>query len=234
MDAVILAGGEGRRLRPYTSVLPKPLMPVGDLPILEVILRQLKSAGLREITLSVGYLSSLIRAYCGDGEKFDLEISYVSETAPLGTAGPLQLLEAPNSAFIVMNGDVLTDLDFRALHKFHENNEQLLTIATFEKEVQIPLGVLELSEDGTIADYREKPTFYNPVSMGIYCCSPEILDYLPAGERFDLPDLVMALLADGQRVRSYPHPGYWLDIGNHEDYERAQYVVTEATKQDGD
>ena len=207
-------------------------MPVGELPILEVILRQLKSAGLQKISLSVGYLSSLIRAYCGDGEKLGLDISYVSETKPLGTAGPLQLLKAPDKPFIVMNGDILTDLDFGQLYEYHETSGQLLTVATFKKEVKIPLGVLELGEENIILDYKEKPTFHNPVSMGIYCCSPKILDYLPNGQRFDLPDLVMALLADGQCVRSYPHPGYWLDIGNHDDYELAQDLVLETIGRD--
>lgn len=222
MRAIILAGGEGRRLRPYTTVLPKPLMPVGDKPILEIILRQLVAHGFKIVAISVGYLSGLIEAYCGNGSQQGVEITYVRETVALGTAGPLQLVERGTEPFLVMNGDVLTNLDYRQLYEYHCQHGQLLTVATYNKEVKIQLGVLTLDQDNLISSYTEKPTLYHPVSMGVYCCSPEVLNYLPQGQRFDLPDLVRALINDGKPVRAFKHDGYWLDIGNHDDYERAQ------------
>jgi NDP-mannose synthase len=222
MRAVILAGGEGRRLRPYTTVLPKPLMPVGDKPILEIILHQLASHSFQDITVSVGYLSGLIEAYCADGSRFGTQLTYVRETEPLGTAGPLQLIESDKNPFLVMNGDVLTNLNYRALYEYHLQNGQLLTVATYRKQVQIQLGVLTLDDENIITEYTEKPTLHYPVSMGVYCCSPEVLDYLPRGKRFDLPDLVRTLIENHKPVRAFLHDGFWLDIGNQDDYEKAQ------------
>lgn len=208
-------------MRPYTTVLPKPLLPLGDKPVLEHIIQQLAQQGLREIVLSVGYLGGLIEAYFGDGSKLGLSLDYVRENEPLGTVGPIKLLERSEEPFLVMNGDILSDFDFSALSRFHIKRAPLLTVATYKKDVKIDLGVLELEGD-SITSYTEKPILHHAVSMGIYCCSPNVLEYIPNGKRFDLPDLVNALIRDGQRVSSFRHHGYWLDIGRHEDYQKAQ------------
>lgn len=221
MKAIILAGGEGRRLRPYTTVLPKPLMPLGDRPILEHLICQLKNFNIKEIVLSVGYLAELIEAYFGDGSKYGVNISYLRENKPLGTAGPIRNIESVDEPFLVMNGDILTDLDFDALIAFHKKKGHALTIATYKKEVQIQLGVLDVNADCSVTGYTEKPVLDHTVSMGIYYCNPLVKKYIPEDSRFDLPDLVKKMLADGQTVNAYSHTGYWLDIGRHEDYEHA-------------
>jgi NDP-sugar pyrophosphorylase family protein len=221
MQAIILAGGQGRRLLPYTAVLPKPLMPVGDVPILEVVVRQLKRAGFTDITMAVGYLAELLMAYFGDGQKLGVRIRYSREDTPLGTAGPLGLIERPSEPFLVMNGDLLTTLDYRALWMRHCERGAIATLATFGRDVKIDLGVIESDADGLVTGYIEKPTYHYSVSTGIYIFQPDVLDYVPAGVRLDLPDLVRALLAAGRQVATYPFEGIWLDIGRWEDYERA-------------
>lgn len=221
MQAIILAGGQGRRLLPYTAVLPKPLMPIGDVPILEVVVRQLKRAGFMDITMAVGYLAELLMAYFGDGQKLGVRIRYSREDTPLGTAGPLGLIERPSEPFLVMNGDLLTTLDYRALWMRHCERGAIATLATFGRDVKIDLGVIESDADGLVTGYIEKPTYHYSVSTGIYIFQPDVLDYVPAGVRLDLPDLVRALLAAGRQVATYPFEGIWLDIGRWEDYERA-------------
>lgn len=221
MQAIILAGGQGRRLLPYTAVLPKPLMPIGDVPILEVVVRQLKRAGFTDITMAVGYLAELLMAYFGDGQKLGVRIRYSREDTPLGTAGPLGLIERPSEPFLVMNGDLLTTLDYRALWMRHCERGAIATLATFGRDVKIDLGVIESDADGLVTGYIEKPTYHYSVSTGIYIFQPDVLDYVPAGVRLDLPDLVRALLAAGRQVATYPFEGIWLDIGRWEDYERA-------------
>lgn len=221
MQAIILAGGQGRRLLPYTAVLPKPLMPIGDVPILEVVVRQLKRAGFMDITMAVGYLAELLMAYFGDGQKLGVQIRYSREETPLGTAGPLGLIERPSEPFLVMNGDLLTTLDYRALWMRHCERGAIATLATFGRDVKIDLGVIESDADGLVTGYIEKPTYHYSVSTGIYIFQPDVLDYVPAGVRLDLPDLVRALLAAGRQVATYPFEGIWLDIGRWEDYERA-------------
>ena len=221
MQAIILAGGQGRRLLPYTAVLPKPLMPIGDVPILEVVVRQLKRAGFMDITMAVGYLAELLMAYFGDGQKLGVRIRYSREETPLGTAGPLGLIERPSEPFLVMNGDLLTTLDYRALWMRHCERGAIATLATFGRDVKIDLGVIESDADGLVTGYIEKPTYHYSVSTGIYIFQPGVLDYVPAGVRLDLPDLVRALLAAGRQVATYPFEGIWLDIGRWEDYERA-------------
>jgi NDP-sugar pyrophosphorylase family protein len=215
--AILLAGGRGTRLAPYTRVLPKPLMPVGDMPILEILLRQLRRAGVRNVTLSVGYLASLLEAYFGDGERFGLSIEY----SPLGTAGPLALLEGVDDTFLVMNGDLLTTLDVRDIVREHRRRGAIATLGLFPKEVKIDLGVIKTDSDGRIVDYIEKPTLSYEVSVGMYAMQPEVLEYVPRGERLDLPDLIRRLTADGRLVVGHRFTGYWLDIGRHEDYEAA-------------
>lgn len=221
MQAIILAGGQGRRLQPYTAVLPKPLMPIGDVPILEVVVRQLKRAGFVDITMAVGYLAELLMAYFGDGEKLGVTIRYSREEQPLGTAGPLGLIERPSEPFLVMNGDLLTTLDYRALWIHHRERGAIATLATFRRDVKIDLGVIESDAGGFVTGYIEKPTYHYSVSTGIYVFQPDVLDYVPTGIRLDLPDLVRTLLAVGCQVATYPFEGIWLDIGRWDDYERA-------------
>jgi NDP-sugar pyrophosphorylase family protein len=221
MQAVILAGGKGRRLRPYTTVLPKPLMPLGDMPIIEVVLRQLAAAGFDQVTVAVGYLAELLMAYCGDGSKFGLKLHYSREEEPLGTAGPLALVDGLDDTFLVMNGDVLTSLDLRGLVQQHRVNGAVATIATHQRQQQINYGIIESDEKGQVTAYIEKPTHHYRVSMGIYVLEPAVLSLIPRGRYLDLPDLVRQLMAAGQPVLAYPFDGYWLDIGRHDDYEQA-------------
>ncbi len=221
MRAIILAGGKGTRLAPYTTVLPKPLMPVGEMPILEIVIRQLQSKGFDNITLATGYLAELLMAYCGDGSKFNTHIDYSHEEQPLGTAGPIALVPNLDDTFLVMNGDLLTTIDYHAMLKYHHERKALATIACFQRDVKIDLGVINVDADHWIADYIEKPTYHYSVSMGIYLFEPEILKYIPVNQRLDLPELVLKLMKDGVKVNVFNFDGYWLDIGRHDDYERA-------------
>jgi len=221
MRAIILAGGQGRRLRPYTTILPKPLMPVGEKPILEIVVSQLCRAGFTHLTFAVGYLGGLIQAYFGRGERFGIEVDYSFEEAPLGTAGPLSLLDGFGSDFLVMNGDLLTDVDYRTLMCFHKERGAICTVSMYRKLVPISLGVLQLNDTDNVVGYTEKPTLQYPVSMGIYCFRPEVLKYLPRNQHCDLPELVLRLIAAGEKVQAYRHEGRWLDIGRPEDYELA-------------
>jgi NDP-sugar pyrophosphorylase family protein len=220
MRAVILAGGKGQRLRPYTTVLPKPLMPIGDMPILEVVLRQLKAAGITRITMAVGHLAELLQAFFGNGARFGLEIDYSFEHKPLGTVGPLTLIEglASEREFLVMNGDVLTTIDYSKLVDRHREAGAEVTIATYPREVKIDFGVIEVGDQDLLTGYIEKPRFDYRVSMGIYCFDARVLERLEPGGYCDLPDLVKSLLAEGRKVASYPFDGYWLDIGRPDDY----------------
>ena len=221
MKAVILAGGKGRRLAPYTAVLPKPLMPIGDVPILEVVIRQLRHAGFEDITLAVGYLAELLVAYFGDGSKLGVRIHYSREEQPLGTAGPLGLLDRWNEPFLVMNGDLLTTLNYRLMWDHHHLNSAIATLATYQRDVTIDLGVIETDEGGWVQNYIEKPTYHYTVSSGVYVFAPKALEYIPRGEHMDLPDLILKLLAAGHQIATYPFDGYWLDIGRQDDYELA-------------
>ena len=222
--AVILAGGKGSRLYPYTTVFPKPLMPLQEKPILEIVLHQLKQAGVVHVTLAVGYLAELIQAYFGKGDRLGITIDYSRESEPLGTAGPLRLIEELESDFLVMNGDILCTLDYADMFRFHQSHGQLATVGTYRKEVRIDLGVLELDAADQIMDYIEKPVLYYQVSMGVYCFRPEVLQYIPADQRFDLPDLIKQLIEKEQVPQAYRFQGQWLDIGRHEDYAEAQQI----------
>jgi NDP-sugar pyrophosphorylase family protein len=223
--AVILAGGKGSRLGPYTTVLPKPLLPVGDRAILDVVVRQLRQFGFRELTLAVGHLSHLVRAVMGDGSSYGVEISYHEEDEPLGTVGPLATIEGLDDSFLVMNGDVLTALDYADLVAAHRESGNVLTIASHRRDVQTEYGVLHL--DGNAGDtrlvrgYEEKPALRYVVSMGVYVLDPAVLKYIEEGQHLDLPELVLRLLAANEQVGSYLYEGYWLDIGRHDDYEKA-------------
>jgi NDP-mannose synthase len=223
MRAIILAGGKGQRLRPYTTVLPKPLMPIGDMPILEVVLRQLRRAGITRVTIAVGYLAELVQAFFGDGRRLGLAIDYSFEERPLGTVGPLTLIPdlRNEKSFLMMNGDLLTTLDYRGLIDRHAQSSAAATIATFRREVKIDFGVVESDATRRITGYVEKPSFEYRVSMGIYCFDSRVLDRLSDGEYRDFPDLVKTLVAAGEYVQSYPFDGYWLDIGRPDDYSTA-------------
>jgi NDP-sugar pyrophosphorylase family protein len=220
MRAVILAGGKGTRLAPYTTVLPKPLMPIGDMPILEIVIRQLARHGFTDITLAVGHLAELVMAYCGDGSKFGTNIDYSREEEPLGTAGPISLIPNLNQPFLVMNGDLLATLDYPAMWKYHRERGAIATLASHRRDIKIDLGVIE-SENGWVKDYIEKPTYHYSVSTGIYIFDPVILEYIERGMHLDLPELMLRLLKSGQKVNIYNFDGYWLDIGRHDDYETA-------------
>jgi NDP-mannose synthase len=218
--AVILAGGKGTRLRPYTTVLPKPLVPVGDRPILELVIRQLARHGFERIDISVGHLGSLIEAYLGSIElPQGVELRYCWEDAPLGTAGALTQIPDLDEPFLAMNGDVLTTLDYAQLMRFHRGHEGALTIAARQRNVDIDLGVIE-SDDGFVTAYVEKPTMRFDVSMGVYVYDPEILELIPA-RRFDFPDVVNAMLEAGRKVAVYNADGVWFDIGTAGEHERA-------------
>ena len=222
MKAVILAGGKGARLRPYTKILPKPLMPIGDMPILEILLRQMKHTNLIDhAILTVGYLEELLRAFFKDGARFGLKIDYSFEEFPLGTAGPLSLIDGLTETFLVTNGDVLTTLDLADLVRYHRAKAAAATIAMHARQIKVDLGVLELDDGDRITGYIEKPTYDFNVSMGIYVFEPRVLDYLPKTQHLDFPDLVLKLLAADEKVIGYPFSGYWQDLGRHEDYEQA-------------
>jgi len=222
MRAIILAGGRGTRLAPYTYVLPKPMMPVGDKAILEILLRQMKRAGINDVVLTVGHLAGLMQAFFQDGQQFDLNITYSFEPKPLGTAGPLSLIPGLDKTFLVCNGDVLTTLDINKFITFHNQNGGICTIAMHERQVKIDLGVIERNpEDYRLIDYIEKPTLDFSVSMGMYIFEPKVLDYIPDGNYLDFPDLVHRLLDAGEKVIGYPFEGYWMDLGNPEDYAKA-------------
>jgi NDP-sugar pyrophosphorylase family protein len=221
MKAVVLAGGRGTRLAPYTHILPKPLVPIGDMPILEVILRQMKRAGIHDVVLTVGHLAGLMRSYFGEGEKLDLRISYQEEDQPLGTAGPLASVPGLGQTFLVTNGDVLTNLQLRELVSFHERAGGAATIAVHKRQVRVDLGVVESDADGFVTGYIEKPTFDYTVSMGIYVFEPRVLEFIPRGEYMDFPDLVLKIIAAGGRINGYLFDGYWRDLGRRDDYERA-------------
>jgi NDP-sugar pyrophosphorylase family protein len=224
MRAVILAGGLGMRLRPYTTVLPKPLMPVGDRPVLDIIVRQLKSAGCERITISTGYLAELIEAFFGAGDKYGVHIDYFRESEPLGTVGSLALIDDFVDDALVMNGDILTDLDYARMLAEHRATDAVATIATSVREVEITLGVPQFGHDDDktrITGFVEKPRIDYQASMGVFCLSPRAVSYIDPGEHLDLPELVLRLVERGEVARAWPSNDYWLDMGQHDDYEQA-------------
>ncbi len=218
---VILAGGKGTRLKPYTTVFPKPLMPIGDMPILEVVLRQLKLYGFEKITISVSHLADLIRTFFGDGSQLGLDISYCMEDKPLGTGGSISLVEDITETFLVMNGDLLTTLDYSAIVRSHIDSGSVATIGVFPREVKIDFGVLELGREGELVAYREKPKFEYMVSMGVNVFNKSVLEFIPEGEYLDIPTLMMNLKKMGKKVTTFRSECEWLDIGRPDDYEQA-------------
>jgi NDP-sugar pyrophosphorylase family protein len=221
MRAVILAGGKGTRLAPYTNVFPKPLVPIGDMPILQVVICQLKQCGFTHITLTVGHLATLLQAFFRDGSQFGVKIDYVVEDKPLGTAGPLAFVPGLDETFLVMNGDLLTTLDYGELVRYHRQMGTVATVAMHKRQVKIDLGVIQLDGGNRIKAYTEKPKYDYNVSMGVYVFEPHILEHIPSGEYFDFPTLVQHLLDHEEPVSGYPFSGYWLDIGRPDDYQQA-------------
>jgi NDP-sugar pyrophosphorylase family protein len=229
LRAVILAGGKGTRLHPFTVSFPKPLVPLGDRPVLEVLLQRLARHGVTDVTLTLGHLAELVKAYFV--QRRDLlgatQLRYVEEARPTGTAGSLASVLGLDRTFLVMNGDLLTNLDFHALVEFHRREGALLTIAAHTREVKIDLGVLQLDGRGGLTGYVEKPTHNYHVSMGIYVYEPAVLKYIRPDTYLDFPDLVLRLLAHGERVCAYQTDCVWLDIGRPDDYARAQQLFAE-------
>jgi NDP-sugar pyrophosphorylase family protein len=217
MRAVMLAGGKGTRLAPYTTILPKPLLPIVDVPVAEILIRQLAAAGVGRVTMAVGHLAGLLQAYFGDGSRFGVEIDYSVEDEARGTAGPLALVEGLDEAFLVVNGDLLTTLDFDEMVRFHKSSGAIATVGVFRHDLMIELGVLSTNGDD-ITDYTEKPHHAYEVSVGAYVMEPAALEPIPAAATFDLPDLIKALIAAGDTVKAFRFEGRWLDIGRPQDY----------------
>jgi NDP-sugar pyrophosphorylase family protein len=212
------------RLRPYTTVLPKPLMPIADRPILDIVVRQLRHHGFERVTMATGHLAELIEVFFRDGESYGITIDYFREDEPLGTVGALAMLDDLDGDVLVMNGDILTDLDYGAFLEDHAASGAAASIATTKRHVTISLGVLEREDPQDperLTNYREKPEIDYEASMGIYCFSPSALAHIERGERLDFPDLVLRLIAAGERVRGVQMDCYWLDIGRPSDYEQA-------------
>ena len=219
--AVILAGGKGTRLRPYTIVLPKPLMPIGEYPILELVIRQLVSHGFDHITIAVNHQAELIKAFFGDGSKWNVKIDYSLEDRPLGTMAPLKLIKDLPSNFLVMNGDILTDLDYSAFYSKHLENETLFSISSHKRDSKIDYGVLETNSEGVLTGFIEKPISSYEVSMGIYLVNKDALSFIPDNQPFGFDDLMLKLLSNSKTVMVNSFNGYWLDIGRPDDYMQA-------------
>ena len=218
--AVILAGGMGTRLRPYTVVLPKPLMPIGDFPILEVVIRQLVHYGYDHITLAVNHQAALIRAFFGDGSDWNVRIDYSQENEPLGTIGPLRLINELPENFLVMNGDVLTDLNFSQFYDDHVKSNRIFSISSYERSQKVDYGVLETNKENILENFKEKPTTNYQIAMGIYMVNKKILDYVPSSA-YGFDNLMHDLIKDKSQVQVRPFSGYWLDIGRPDDYMKA-------------
>ena len=222
MKAVIQAGGKGKRLMPYTTVLPKPLMPVGNEPVLILLLKWLRRNGTRDVFITTGHLGHLIQSVCGDGRQWDMQITYVEEPELLGTVGGLALIdEGLDDAFLVINGDVLTNLNLPAFSAFHRSHDAMLSIAVAQRQVHIDFGVIE-TDEGEITKFREKPVLSYKVSMGVYCMDPKVLDYIPKGVPFGIDNLVNCLMGKKLPIQTFVHDGTWLDIGRIEDFQKAQ------------
>lgn len=219
--AIILAGGKGTRLKPYTVVLPKPLMPVGDYPILEVIIRQLSKAGFDHITMAVNHQADIIKAYFGDGSRWNLKIDYSFENKPLSTMGPLSLIDDLPDNFLVMNGDILSDIDYGAFYTNHEKRESVFTVSTYIREHINLYGVIETDATGHLSEFREKPISRFQVSMGIYMANRSVLSLIPRGESYGFDTLMLDLLAKKTPAYIEEFKGYWLDIGRPDDYIQA-------------
>jgi NDP-sugar pyrophosphorylase family protein len=219
--AVVLAGGKGTRLRPYTVVLPKPLMPIGDYPILEVIVRQLVQHGFTHITLAVNHQAELIKAFFGNGVKWNIAIDYSLEDQPLSTMGPLKLIPDLPENFLVMNGDILTDLSFGDFYRKHVDDKRLFTISSHKREQLIDYGVLEMDDSNNLIGFVEKPRTNYEVSMGIYMVNRKIIEFIPENIPYGFDSLMLDLLNAKYDVAVQSYDGHWLDIGRPDDYMEA-------------
>lgn len=219
--AVILAGGKGTRLKPYTISLPKPLVPIGELPIIEIIIRQLAKYGFDHITITVNHMAEIIKAYCGDGSKWNVKIDYSLEDKPLSTMGPLKLIKDLPEDFLVMNGDVLTDLDLEKFYNNHVTNKNIFTISAYARLQKVDYGVLEVGSDNELVNFVEKPITQYNVSMGVYMASKKILEFIPENQLYGFDHLMIDLIKFNQPATVRIHKGYWLDIGRPDDYEKA-------------
>lgn len=221
--AVLLAGGKGTRLYPYTLTMPKPLVPISDdVPIIEIIIRQLVRYGFDHITITVNHMADMIRAFCGDGSKWGIKIDYSLETKPLSTMGPLKLIKDLPENFLVMNGDVMTDLDFGAFYDAHVKDGNIFTISAYERDNKIDYGVLEMDESGRLVGFREKPVLHYHVSMGVYMMNRKCLDVIPEDTFYGFDHLMVELIARHTPAVVKTFKGYWMDIGRPEDYETAR------------
>ena len=227
MQAVILAGGKGTRLRPFTTSLPKPLVPVGDLPIIDIVLRQLRHRGFREVILSTGHLAELIMAYCGSGRKWGLRIRYVREDKPLSTAGALKLIRGLREDFLTINGDVLTDLDFGSLVRRHRRSGAAATIAVCERQTVVDFGTIRLDEQDRVQSYVEKPSYRYLVSMGVNVFDRKVIRHIRPGEALGIPELIARLRGAGLPVIGFRNRASWLDIGRPQDYQEAQDIFAD-------
>ncbi len=225
--AVILAGGKGTRLLPYTIVLPKPLMPVGDIPILEIVVRQLVHDGFCHITMAVSHQAELIQAFFGDGVRWGCDIDYSIEPQPLGTMGPLRLIKDLPEQFLIMNGDILTDLSYARFFEEHISGGRLFTVAVTDRVQTSEYGVMKTGEDGSVIGFQEKPVSPLTVSMGIYLAHRRVIDLIPDNAPFGFDDLMISMLRRGERIDSVRHIGHWLDIGRSEDYLQAASLFEE-------
>ncbi len=222
MRAIILAGGKGTRLRPFTYSLPKPLMPIGgEMPILEIILTQLKKNEFTDITIAVNYMAKIIKAFFGDGSDWGLNIDYSFEEKPLNTIGPLTLIGDLPENFLVMNGDILTDLNYKKFFEWHIRNKHEISIATFKRASKIDFGVLKYNENQEIFEFVEKPEYHFNVSMGIYALNKRVIDTLPKNEPYGFDQLMIDGIKNRMKIKSFPHDSYWLDIGRDDDFQQA-------------
>lgn len=219
--AVLLAGGKGTRLRPYTLTMPKPLVPIGDMPIIEIIIRQLVKFGFEHITITVNHMADMIKEFCGDGSKWGIKIDYSLETKPLSTMGPLKLIPDLPENFLVMNGDVLTDIDFSEFYIEHVNKESIFTISAYERDHKVDYGVLESNEENKLVAFKEKPILHYNVSMGVYMVNRKCLDIIPEDTFYGFDHLMLDLIKNNTPAIVRPYKGYWLDIGRPDDYEQA-------------
>jgi len=219
--AVILAGGKGSRLKPYTISIPKPLVPVGDTPILEIIIKQLASYGFDHITLTINHMADIIKAFFEDGSKWNIKIDYSLEDKPLSTMGPLKLINDLPDNFLIMNGDVLTDLNFSNFYTWHIKNKNIFTISSFIRTQKNDFGVLETDFKDRLTGFHEKPITKFNVSMGIYMANKKILDYIPENKAYGFDHLMLELIKRKKNASVKSFKGYWLDIGRPDDYEKA-------------
>jgi dTDP-glucose pyrophosphorylase/CBS domain-containing protein len=228
LSAVVMAGGYGKRLLPLTENLPKPMLPIGDRPLLELIIQHLRRSGIHEVNLTTHYLPESIVNHFGDGRGFGVSLNYLKEDHPMGTAGGLKQMNRPTGPFLVVNGDILTAVPFQEMLSYHRKHRAVLTVGVRKYEMQVPFGVVEC-EGVQITKLKEKPFMSFFINAGTYLLEPSAWDYIPEGRPFDMTDLIQSLLDAGQSVASFPIMEYWLDVGRHEDYQKAQEDVLKGT-----